>query len=142
VTAQEHAAIISGEKNPEKRAYSEFLYETGAAQSDAAEFTAENIDSENGLLVYHRKKLGPDSEPARLSIGRKLRSRIASAGELFEVTVKTGGRNQRLEDARRPRERCRPRQTRRVYSADRENAKGFDREFILIGFLFEATAQH
>jgi hypothetical protein len=44
VTAEEHAAIIVSEKNPEKRAYYEFLYETGAAQSDAAELTTENID--------------------------------------------------------------------------------------------------
>ena len=44
----------------------EFLYETGAAQSDATELTVENIDWQDGLLVYHRKKLGPDSEPARL----------------------------------------------------------------------------
>ena len=35
VTAEEHAKIIASEKNPEKRAYYEFLYETGAAQSDA-----------------------------------------------------------------------------------------------------------
>ena len=64
VTAQEHAEIIASEKNPEKRAYYELLYETGAAQSDAAELTAENINWEEGLLVYHRKKLGFDSEPA------------------------------------------------------------------------------
>ena len=43
VTAEEHAKIIASEKNPEKHAYYEFLYETGAAQSDAAELTAENI---------------------------------------------------------------------------------------------------
>jgi integrase len=58
VTAEEHAKIIASEKNPEKRPYYEFLYETGAAQSDAAELTAVNIDWQDGLLVYHRKKLG------------------------------------------------------------------------------------
>jgi integrase len=87
VTGEEHAKIIASEKNPEKRAYYEFLYETGAAQSDAAELTAENIDWQDGLLVYHRKKLGPDSEPARLTVGTKLRELLESlprSGDLFQ----------------------------------------------------------
>ena len=59
-------------KNPERRAYYEFLYESGAAQTDAANLTAEDIDWQNGVLVYRRKKLGPFSEPCRLTIGNKL----------------------------------------------------------------------
>jgi hypothetical protein len=50
VTAEEHANIIASEKNLEKRVYYDFLDETGAAQSDAAELTAENIDLQEGLL--------------------------------------------------------------------------------------------
>jgi hypothetical protein len=106
VTAQEHAEIIASEKNPEKRAYYELLYETGAAQSDAAELTAENINWEEGLLVYHRKKLGFDSEPARLSIGPKLRKLFESlpkSGDLFP-TIKTAGANVRSTEFSR---RCR-----------------------------------
>ncbi|MGC2578717.1 MAG: tyrosine-type recombinase/integrase [Terrimicrobiaceae bacterium] len=106
VTAEEHAAIITSEKNPEKRAYYEFLYETGAAQSDAAELTAENIDWLDGLLVYHRKKLGLDSEPARLSVGPKLRELLESlpqSGDLFP-TIKTAKPNARSTEFRR---RCR-----------------------------------
>ena len=60
-------------KMPERRAYYELLYETGAAQTDAANLTAEDIDWQNGVLVYRRKKLGPFSEPCRLTIGNKLR---------------------------------------------------------------------
>jgi integrase len=52
MTAEEHGKIIASEKNLEKHAYYEFLYETGAVQSDAAELTAENIDWQEGLLVY------------------------------------------------------------------------------------------
>jgi integrase len=74
ITAEEHGAVIASEKNPERHAYYELLYETGAAQTDAANLTAENIDWQNGVLVYHRKKLGPFNEPCRLTIGRKLRS--------------------------------------------------------------------
>lgn len=32
--------------------------------------TAEHFDWTNGVLIYRRKKLGPFSEPARLTIGR------------------------------------------------------------------------
>src|SRR5262249_39760473 len=73
ITAEEHAAVIASEKNVERRAYYELLYETGAAQTDAANLTAENIDSKNGVLVYRRKKLGPFAQPARLTIGKRLR---------------------------------------------------------------------
>src|SRR5436189_1656422 len=59
ITAEEHAAVIASEKNAERRAYYEMLYETGAAQTDAANLTVENIDGTNGILVYRRKKLGP-----------------------------------------------------------------------------------
>ena len=94
-------------ENLEKRAYYEFLYETGAAQSDAAELTAENIDWQEGLLVYHnRKKLGPDSEPARLSVGAKLRELLESlpkSGDLFP-TIKKAKPNARSTEFRR---RCR-----------------------------------
>ena len=74
ITAEEHGAVIASEKNAERRAYYELLYETGAAQTDAANLTAEDIDWQNGVLVYRRKKLGPFSEPCRLTIGNKLRA--------------------------------------------------------------------
>lgn len=78
ITAEEHAAVIASEQNPERRAYYELLYETGAAQTDAANLTTKAIDWKNGILVYRRKKLGPFSEPARLTIGRKLRELLTS----------------------------------------------------------------
>src|SRR5204863_1382932 len=78
ITAEEHRAVIASEKNSDRRAYYELLYETGAAQTDAANLAAENIDSPNGILVYRRKKLGPFSEPARLAIGDKLRQLLHS----------------------------------------------------------------
>ncbi|HEY8899360.1 MAG TPA: tyrosine-type recombinase/integrase [Chthoniobacterales bacterium] len=106
VTADEHTRIMASEKNPEKRAYYQFLYETGAAQSDAAEITAESIDWQNMLLVYRRKKLGPDSEPARLSIGKTLRQLLETlpkTGPLFP-TIRTAGANARSTEFSR---RCR-----------------------------------
>lgn len=106
ITAEEHRKIVVSEKNPEKKAFYEFLYETGAAQSDAAELSATGIDLASGLLVYRRKKLGPDSEPARLSIGSKLRKLLEGLpkhGDLFP-TIKKAGANARATEFRR---RCR-----------------------------------
>ncbi len=105
ISPEEHAKIMACEKNPEKRAYYDFLYETGAAQSDAAELNAGNIDWQNGLLVYRRKKLGPDSEPARLSLGAKLDKLLEGLpqnGDLFP-TIKTAGANARATEFRRRR---------------------------------------
>src|SRR5437667_6372447 len=106
ITAEEHGAVIASEKNPERRAYYELLYESGAAQTDAANLTVENIDGTNGILVYHRKKLGPPSEPARLTIGRKLRTLLQSlprSGYLFP-NIKTTSAKHRSAEFRR---RCR-----------------------------------
>src|SRR5437764_2694804 len=86
IIAEEHGAVIASEKNAERRAYYDLLYESGAAQTDAANLTAEDIDGQNGVLVYRRKKLGPFSEPCRLTIGPKLKSLLQSlptAGDLF-----------------------------------------------------------
>src|SRR6266568_3138558 len=86
ITAEEHGAVIASEKNPERRAYYELLYETGAAQTDAANLKAEDIDCPNGVLIYRRKKLGPLSEPCRLTIGKKLRALLnlrPASGALF-----------------------------------------------------------
>jgi len=106
ITAEEHAAIIASEQNTERRAYYEFLYETGAAQTDAANMTAEQIDWRTGVLSYRRQKLGDLSEPARLTIGKKLREILLSLpekGDLFP-TVKRSGNNARATEFRR---RCR-----------------------------------
>jgi len=104
ITAEEHRAVIASEKNSERRAYYELLYETGAAQTDAANLTVENIDEMNGILVYHRKKLGPHSEPARLTIGRKLRSLLQSlprSGDLFPNIKRTPANHRSAEFRRR-----------------------------------------
>src|SRR5437667_2377381 len=96
ITAEEHAAVIACEKNPERRAYYELLYETGAAQTDAANLTVEDIDWQNGVLIYRRKKLGPFSEPCRLTIGTKLRVLLKSlprSGDLFPNIKRTSAKD-------------------------------------------------
>jgi integrase len=104
ITAEEHRAVIASEKNLERRAYYELLYETGAAQTDAANLRAEDIDWQNNVLVYHRQKLGPFSEPARLTIGAKLRALIGSRphfGDLFPNIKRTSAGHRSAEFRRR-----------------------------------------
>ncbi len=106
ITAEEHARIIAAEQNIERRGYYELLYETGASQTDAGNLDASNVDWQNGVLAYRRKKLGPDSEPARLTIGEKLRSilqRLPQSGPLFP-TIRNISANHRAAEFRR---RCR-----------------------------------
>jgi integrase len=104
ITAEEHAAVIASEKNAERRAYYELLYETGAAQSDAANLKAEDIDRQNGVLIYRRKKLGPLSEPCRLTIGKKLGAllkALPSSGDLFPKIKRTSANHRSAEFRRR-----------------------------------------
>jgi integrase len=104
ITAEEHGAVIASEGNDERRAYYEILYETGAAQTDGANLTAEDIDWRNGVLVYRRKKLGPCSEPARLTIGTKLRKLLESRprfGDLFPNMKRTSANHRSAEFRRR-----------------------------------------
>jgi len=104
ITAEEHRAVIASEKNAERRAYYELLYETGAAQTDAANLTVKNIDWQNGTLVYRRQKLGPFSEPCRLTIGTKLGfllRQLPSSGDLFPNIKKTSANHRAAEFRRR-----------------------------------------
>ena len=106
ITPEEHEKIIGCEHNPERRAYYQLLYETGAAQTDGANLNAKHIDWQSGILVYRRKKLGPTSEPARLTIGHRLRELLEAlpkTGDLFP-TMKRISANHRAAEFRR---RCR-----------------------------------
>lgn len=104
ITAEENAAVIASEGNNERRTYYELLYETGAAQTDGANLTAGDIDWRNGVLVYRRKKLGPFSEPARLTIGTKLRTLLESLprfGDLFPSIKRSSAAHRSAEFRRR-----------------------------------------
>jgi integrase len=106
ITAEEHKAVIACEKNRERRAYYELLYETGAAQTDAANLKAQDVDWRSGVLIYRRQKLGPFSEPCRLTIGRKLDAILTSLprfGDFFP-NIKRSSAEQRAAEFRR---RCR-----------------------------------
>ena len=90
ITAQEHAAIVAREANPERRDFYELLWHTGASQSDAAFLTAEDVDWSSNTISYSRKKLksraGTEIKPALIRFGTEvatiLRRRPVS-GSLF-----------------------------------------------------------
>jgi hypothetical protein len=104
ITAEEHALVIASEGNAERCAYYELLYETGAAQTDGANLTAEDVDWKDHVLVYRRQKLGPFSEPARLTIGTKLAALLESrprSGDLFPNIKRSSAAHRSAEFRRR-----------------------------------------
>ena len=104
VTREEREKIIAGETNPERRAYYEFLLETGCSQTDAANLSQANIDWNKRILVYHRMKLSADSEPARLTIGNRLFAllrELPSFGLLFPNLAKLRNNDRATDFSRR-----------------------------------------
>jgi integrase len=104
IAEAEHLAIIAQEQNTERRAYYELLWLTGASQTDAAELTAEKINWRENVLSYRRRKNGPHSEPARMTIGPKLRTLLLSlpqSGDLFPRIKKEHAKHRATEFARR-----------------------------------------
>lgn len=83
ITLEEHRRILDAEKNAERNLYYQLLWEVGAAQSDAASLTAENIDWPTRTLSYFRIKTG---EHAQLAISSQLESilnHLPTTGPLF-----------------------------------------------------------
>ncbi len=56
ITLEEHQAIVAREANPERKAFYQLAWHLGASQSDIAFLEASNVDWENNILSYERKK--------------------------------------------------------------------------------------
>lgn len=56
ITWEEHCRIVEREKNEERKAFYRLAWHLGASQSDIALLTAEDIDWENHVVSYARKK--------------------------------------------------------------------------------------
>jgi integrase len=83
IRLDEHQTLLAREKNAEWKLYLELLWETGAAQADAANFKAEDIDWQTRTLSYFRKKTGT---LAQFTVGKKLEtvlSHLPTTGALF-----------------------------------------------------------
>jgi integrase len=61
ITFKEHTAIVERETNPERKAFYQLAWHLGASQSDLAALRAEDIDWENRVIGYARKKTGSAS---------------------------------------------------------------------------------
>lgn len=61
ITWDEHQRILAAEQNGEKRAYFECCWHLGGAQTDIASLTSENIDWQNRIVSFHRRKTGTPS---------------------------------------------------------------------------------
>jgi integrase len=83
ITLAEHQRILAATTNREWNVYYQLLWEVGAAQSDAAAFTAEHVDWTTNTLAYARMKTG---QPARLAISKTLVAilrQLPTSGPLF-----------------------------------------------------------
>lgn len=58
ITREEHQRIVEREQNPERRDFYELCWHLGGSQGDIASLNAEEIDWENGVIGYARKKTG------------------------------------------------------------------------------------
>ncbi len=148
VTQDEHAKILAAEKNPERLAYYELLWETGCSQMDAANLHAEDIDWTTRVLTYQRAKLGTDSAPANISIGNRLVAilrRLPASGPLFPALMKQSSKERAAEFRRR----CR---TVKVYGvslhsyrhswAERAKAVGYPQRFAQAALGHKSRAVH
>jgi integrase len=61
ITPKEHQTIIESESNPERRAFYEFCWHIGGAQSDIANLRAEDVDWRDKVVSFHRLKTGTAS---------------------------------------------------------------------------------
>jgi len=83
ITLDEHQTLLAKEHNAEWKLFLELLWETGAAQTDAASFKAEDIDWQTRTLSYLRKKTG---SLAQFTVSRALETvlqQLPTTGALF-----------------------------------------------------------
>jgi integrase len=101
ITSDEHEAIIAAETNLERRQYYQMLWETEAAQSDAAVFSTQNIDWRTETFFYVRAKTG---SVARLRIGSRFKTflhELPKTGAFFPIISQQSDSDRAAEFARR-----------------------------------------
>jgi integrase len=94
ITLEEHQRIIEREQNPERRDFYELCWHLGGSQTDIANLEAEQIDWENRVIGYARKKTG---SLAFVHFGQEIEAvlhRRPQSGWLFPYlqTVRCGDR--------------------------------------------------
>ncbi len=83
ITRDEHEAILAKEKQAEWKLFLELLWETGAAQSDAANFKAEDIDWPTRTISYFRQKTGSLAQFTVSTALERVLHQLPTCGVLF-----------------------------------------------------------
>jgi integrase len=83
ITRDEHETILAREKKAEWKLFLELLWETGAAQSDAANFKAEDIDWQTRTISYFRQKTGSLAQFTISTTLEKVLQQLPTTGVLF-----------------------------------------------------------
>ena len=102
ITQDEHHSLMAKEKTAEWKLYLELLWETGAAQGDAAAMIAEDVDWQSRTIGYFRKKTGSLAQFTISTALEKVLHQLPTTGALFPklATFKAN------ERANRFRRRC------------------------------------
>jgi integrase len=78
ITEEEHQCIIAREGNEERRDYYELCWLLGGSQGDIARLTDEDIDWDDRLICFNRKKMlqrmqeNPNLKPPMIKFGKKI----------------------------------------------------------------------
>ena len=83
ITQDEHQTILAKEQNAEWKLFLELLWETGAAQGDAANFKAEDIDWQTRTISYFRQKTGSLAQFTISTALEKVLQQLPTTGALF-----------------------------------------------------------
>ncbi len=83
ITREEQETILAAEKKAEWKLFLELLWETGAAQSDAANLTAEHIDWPSRTITYFRQKTGSRAQFTISKTLEKVLQQLPTTGALF-----------------------------------------------------------
>ena len=83
ITRDEHQSLLAKEKKAEWKLFLELLWETGAAQSDAANFKAEDIDWQTRTISYFRQKTGSLAQFTISTTLEKVLQQLPTTSALF-----------------------------------------------------------
>jgi hypothetical protein len=95
ITLAEHLAIVARELNPERRAFYQLAWHLGASQSDIAFLEAENVDWQNQVISFARKKTGSVAVMRFDRDVAEILQDLPASGPLFPYlrTVRAGDRS-------------------------------------------------
>ena len=90
ITLDEHQSILTDEKKAVWKLFLDLLWEMGAAQSDAANFTAEDIGWQTRTISYFRQKTGSLAQFTISAALKKMLQQLPTTGVLFPNLSITG----------------------------------------------------